>query len=454
VLASHSFRADRRQQRRGKRVPGLSLVSQPTGEVEALKRLIDWFQQSSLQLTHEYRRLEERVADLDGELARKNHELEKSLREREEARGYLLSVLESLKAGVLVLDQELRPTLVNRRLRELVGEIDENRAAQLVGERLALCLRNGERDFLPLECERVVRRPGGVTTPVHLTISEVMVAGSESVGYALVFQDISRVKRLEAEAARSRRLAALGEMAASVAHEVRSPLGGIELYASLLKEQGGGEASRLATEILKAVQRMHTTISHLLSFAGEPHITGEVFPASLLLEEVAEMTVPLLRGGRWVLETETEPELPPLWGDRGLLAQALLNLISNAIEAMPQGGKVKIKAQRSPFSSANGRIHREVEIRVTDEGVGIPAEDRERIFDPFFSTKPKGTGLGLALTHKIICAHTGSIEVSPAPGRGTCFTLFLPVADRTSPALPSTRSEAPERESLCGSVLS
>jgi signal transduction histidine kinase len=425
-----------------------------TGEVEALRQLIDWFHHSSLQLSQEYRRLEDRIVELNSELERKNQALEKSLREREEARAYLLSVLESLKAGVLVLDENLCPTFVNSRLRELAGEVDEERAAQLVGERLALCLERGERDFLPLECERVLRRPDGMTTPVHLTISEVILAEEERSGYALVFQDISRLKRLEAEAARSRRLAALGEMAASIAHEVRSPLGGIELYASLLKEQEGGEAQRLSIEILKAVQRLHTTISHLLSFAGEPHIAGEVFPASLLFREVVELTAPLLRGDRYVLKTEVDSELPPLWGDRRLLAQALINLVANAIDAMPHGGTVRLSARRSPFSSANGRIHREIEIRVTDEGVGISPENRERIFDPFFSTKPKGTGLGLALTHKIICAHTGSIEVSSVPGQGSCFTVFLPVADGSKVGSPAIRPATPERNRLCGSVLS
>ncbi|MBI3301040.1 MAG: hypothetical protein HYZ72_03030, partial [Deltaproteobacteria bacterium] len=275
MVAHHSTEANQPQAQRGEHAPVLAPVSQPAGEVEALKRLIDWFHHSSLQLTHEYRRLEDRVTDLDGELAQKNHELEQSLREREEARAYLLSVLESLKAGVLVLDRHSRPTLMNRRLRELAGDVDEERAMQLVGERLAVSLRQGEHDFLPLECERVVRRPDGVTTPVHLTISEVQVAGAESVGYALVFQDISRVKRLEAEAARSRRLAALGEMAASVAHEIRNPLGGIELYASLLKEQAEGETHRLATQILQAVQaRAAVTEAHKEEDACHTRVTA------------------------------------------------------------------------------------------------------------------------------------------------------------------------------------
>ena len=225
----------------------------PVRDVESLSRLIEWFQNSSLRLMQEYRRLETRVSDLDGELAEKNRELKDRLREREEARGYLLSVLESLKAGVLVLDGSLRPTLTNRRLRELVGEVSADRVAQLLGERLVTCLQRGERELLPFESERLLRNPNGALTPVHLTVSEVQIGETAEVSYAVVFQDISRMKRLEAEAARTRRLASLGEMAATVAHEVRSPLGGIELYASLLKERTDGDPQRLATQILTAV---------------------------------------------------------------------------------------------------------------------------------------------------------------------------------------------------------
>lgn len=411
-------------------------------DVKALKGVIAWFHRSSRRLTEEYRRLEERVTDLNGELERKNRELEKSLREREEAWGYLLSVLESLKAGVLVVDQDLRPTFTNRRLRELVGEVDERRAVQLIGENLAHCLKQGERDCLPVECERVVHGPGKVAVPVHLVVSEVLVAARKSVGYVLVFQDISRLKRLEAEAARARRLAALGEMAAGIAHEVRNPLGGIELCASLLEELGEGRMRQLATEILTAVQRLQTTLSHLLSFAAEPRIAAESLPVPLLLRAVEEMVLPLLCRGAWRLEITVEENLPPLWADRELLLQALVNLVVNATEAMPQGGTVRITAQRSVPYAASGRIHREVEIKVIDQGTGIAPEDRERIFDPFFTTKRQGTGLGLALTHKIVCAHHGTIEVDSQLGQGSCFTLFLPVADCRAPSLSPVVAES------------
>jgi nitrogen fixation/metabolism regulation signal transduction histidine kinase len=242
-------------------------VSRPDEKVQSLEGLIGWFNQSSFELIEEYRRLEKRAEYLTAQLHTKHQELENSLREREEARAYLLSVLESLKAGVLVLDLELRPTFVNRRLIELAGEIDPERARQLLGEAITASLRHGEKSFLPLEVERFVQGPRGVMTPVHVIVSEV-ASGTKGSEYVLVFQDITTLKRLEAEGARTRRLASLGVMASEVAHQVRSPLGGIELYASLLKEKATGDPQRLAGEILSAVRRLYTTLSHLLSFAA------------------------------------------------------------------------------------------------------------------------------------------------------------------------------------------
>lgn len=398
-------------------------------DAAALRRLIDWFHQSSLELTREYRRLEQRVARLSGELERKNQELEQSLREREQAQGYLLSVLESLKAGVLVLDGGLRPTLWNRHLDELSDGIDEVWVRRLLGESLYRHLAGGENHLLPLECERRIRGPQGAHLSLHLTISEVLLQGEQRSGYVLVLQDLSRIKRLEAEAARSRRLAALGEMAAEIAHQTRSPLGGIELYASLIREREAGEAKRLAGEILSAVQRLYTTTSRLLSFASEPSIHAEPLAVCALLREVEEMASSLFRDRRWELEIQVEDRLPPIWADRALVAQALFNLTANAVEAMPNGGKVTVRGQVSPHYSINGSIHRMAEIRVRDEGTGISHENRERIFDPFFTTKPQGTGLGLALAQKIVCAHNGSIEIASERGRGSEFILYLPVAD-------------------------
>jgi signal transduction histidine kinase len=311
---------------------------------------------------------------------------------------------------------------------ELTGEVGDERAAQLLGAPIAASLRRGEKSFLPLEAEKVVQGPGGVMTPVHVILSEV-ATGSERSEYVLVFQDTTTLKRLEAEGARTRRLASLGVMASEIAHQVRSPLGGIELYASLLKEKSTGDPQRLAGEILSAVRRLYTTLSHLLSFAAEPSISADVLTISCLVNDLLAESAPLFNDSRWDLSSEIQSGLPPVWADRGLLTQALLNLIVNAKEAMPQGGRVQLKAQLAPFSALNGRIHRAVELKVIDNGVGIAAENRERIFDPFFTTKRDGTGLGLAFTHKIVIAHGGSIVIAAVPNGGTQLTVSLPAAE-------------------------
>src|SRR2546430_10458286 len=178
-------------------------LSQPLENVQTLKGLIGWFNQSSFELIQEFRRLEERADHLKVQLEAKHQELENSLREREEARTYLLSVLESLKAGVLVLDQNLHPTFVNRRVTELTGAVDHDRAVQLLGDRLAASLRRGEKDFMPLEFEKVVQGPEGVMTPVHFILSEV-TTGQKRSDYVLVFQDIRSEERRVGKECRSR----------------------------------------------------------------------------------------------------------------------------------------------------------------------------------------------------------------------------------------------------------
>jgi len=399
------------------------------GELQSIEGLMAWFHRSSSELIQEYRRLEERVARLNRELERKNVELEQSLREREEARSYLLSILESVNAGVLVTDTELDPTLINRRLQEIVGAVDGVRVEELFGSKLAFCLKQGQSGLLPFECERSLKNPSGKTTPVHLTVSEITVENGEKRGFVLVAQDTSRIKRLEAEAARSQRLASLGEMAAEMAHQIRNPLGGIELYASLLKEKGEGESRRLGEEIHAGVHRLYTTISHLLSFAAEPTVEAELLSVSTIAREVRELAATLLSDGRWQLEINIGAGVPPVLGDVRLLAEGLYNLVANGAEAMPKGGRIEIVFALSPFYTVNGKFHRYVEIRIADHGGGIPQENRERIFDPFFTSKAEGTGLGLAFAHKIISAHGGFIEIDSHPAGGAQFAGFLPGAE-------------------------
>lgn len=406
----------------------LSSIGQPEATLESLSGVIGQFNKNSIELIHEYQRLEERVNFLRAQLQTKNQELENSLREREEARAYLLSVLESLKAGVLVLDQDFHPTFLNRRLTELTGPVDDQWLPQLLGDRLMQRLRWRDKTVMPLECERIIQGPGGLKTAVQLSLSEVQIKRGRS-HFVAIFQDLTTIKKLEAEAARTRRLASLGVMASEVAHQVKNPLGGIELCASLLKDCASGNPRRLADEILQAVRRLSTTLADLLAFAAEPSIAADILPVPMLMKDLMEECIPLFDDPLWSVVFQIQPELPPVSGDRGLLVQAVLNLIVNGKEAMPNGGTVTVKVQTASIATPSGQVQRGMEIRVMDEGVGISTENRERIFDPFFTTKKQGTGLGLALTHKIVSAHRGSIEIVGVTEGGSEFVVSLPHAE-------------------------
>jgi len=408
-------------------------TAHPIGDVESLNSLIGWFNHNSLELIDEYRRLEARVDHLTHQLEAKNRELESSLQAREEARAFLLSILESLKGGVAVLDHELQPTFVNRRLTELAGGVSDQRVRQWLGDKLVASLERGEKSYLPLDCEKVVQSPDGTMVPVHFSVAEVGTVNDRS-HYVMVLQDVTTLKRIEAEAARTRRLASLGMMASELAHQVKNPLGGIELCASLLKEKSAGDAKQLAGEILGATRRLSTTVSKLLAFAAEPSISSDLLSISSVMKDLLQECFALFDDPAWSIVVDIERDLPAVWGDRGLLVQALVNLIVNAKEAMPNGGRVSLQACLSPLATINGQIHKAVEIKVRDHGVGIAAENREQVFDPFFTTKSQGTGLGLAFAHKIISAHHGSIEITSAPQAGSEFTIRLAAADEMAVA--------------------
>lgn len=224
---------------------------------------------------------------------------------------------------------------------------------------------------------------------------------------------------------RSERLAAIGKIAAQITHEVRNPLSSIGLNAELILEeveQQPGEARDLVRAIIQEVDRLTEITEHYLRLTRRPRPKLEredmnALVSSLLLfvrEDLAKRGI--------TVEAQLDDLLPPALVDEAQLRQALLNLIRNAAEAMQGGGRLNVTTGRSPDPE------RPVEVVIRDTGEGIPEEVRAKIFDPFFSTKAGGTGLGLALTQQIIVEHGGLIDLDSAPGRGTCFALRLPAA--------------------------
>jgi len=225
------------------------------------------------------------------------------------------------------------------------------------------------------------------------------------------------------ELAQSQRLALAGQMAASVAHQVGTPLNVISGYVQLLKarqDAGSPDAARLST-IQEQIARVTTIVQSLLDRTRRPALSLRPLAPAELVWGLAELVRPSLVGHGIELSLEVAPDLPRVGADRAQLEQALLNLVSNAVDAMPSGGRLKLAARRHDSGVA---------LVVADSGDGILAEDLPRVFDPLYTTKPpgKGTGLGLAILREVVEAHGGSVELESRPGEGTTALVCLPAA--------------------------
>jgi len=246
---------------------------------------------------------------------------------------------------------------------------------------------------------------------------------------ALIQQQMEEIASTRARLAQAERLAAAGELAAAITHEVRTPLAIIRSAAQSLTETLGSqeaEARRACGFITDEIDRLANVVSSLLGFARPPQLRsrsvalGDLVDRALLLarEELREKRASVRR-----VSCAEPADLPQPCIDPDLMCQVLLCLLSNAAEAVPQGGEITVEASRR-----NGTI----ELAVADSGPGVPPELRERVFEPFFTTRSRGVGLGLAVARQIVQAHGGKIEVDDAPAGGARFIVRLPVRSADS----------------------
>ena len=268
----------------------------------------------------------------------------------------------------------------------------------------------------------------GKRIPVELSVTAVR-EDEKVFGLQIIGRDITSRKRMEEEMVRSSKLAAVGELASGVAHEINNPLASVAGYAEelldLLKERGRLESRDLnefqeaLTTILDQANRCKEIIQSLLNFARQGDF--EVIPVKIndLIEKTLVLIDPEIRTFRTRVLKEMEPNLPPAETNPSQLQQVFLNIIRNALDAMDSGGELRIATE-----SRNGII----QIKFQDDGKGIPPENMGKIFNPFFTTKPpgSGTGLGLSICSRIMDKLKGSIEVESQPGHGSTFIVSVP----------------------------
>jgi signal transduction histidine kinase len=230
----------------------------------------------------------------------------------------------------------------------------------------------------------------------------------------------------------SERLAALGRVTKGVAHEVKNPLNSMRLWLENLKEHlpAGDGVPRQAVAVLDSeIDRLDSVVKRFLDFMSSPELRLEETNLDELLDEVSGIARPQMERAHVQLKKQYA-DLPPVRVDRPLLTQALLNLVFNAIQAMPSGGTLTLGLERRGESA---------EIRIEDTGQGITPENRGRVFQLFFTTRPGGSGIGLASAYKAIQLHDGSIDFDSQVGRGTTFRIELPLARPVEPAVSRFR---------------
>ena len=288
-----------------------------------------------------------------------------------------------------------------------------------------------ELSHLPNRAEVRLKNTGKV---IGYTLSHVKDARGRDVGATLFFKDLTRVEQLEERERLRDRLAALGEMAAAIAHEVKNPLAGIEVMAGLLKRQlvASPDAQSVLADIIKEAKMANVIVQEVLAFVRPLRLQVEDIAVADVIRDAMTMAEShaSLKG-----EVEVRIDLPealrPIQGDPHQLRQIFTNLLTNAFEAMGGVGQVAITAvaldgdeDAGPAEHGTGPT---IQITVLDNGPGIPPEVMDRIFSPFFTTKPQGSGLGLAIVRKIVDAHDGRIDVGERAGGGTVFRVWLPV---------------------------
>lgn len=386
------------------------------------------FNNTIKQLNDSYATLQTRYQRLSDELTATNERLLQSLTQNVETRNFLQNVLESLTSGVITIDLNGRINAVNK-----AGcEILRVSANQIIGEDYRSVFGNSLSNKQSLTellkgaspyrlIEKQVKVTDGESVPISVSASCIRDAENRIVGALEVFVDLTEFKRMEDEIARVKGLAALGEVAAVVAHEVRNPLSGIAGFAALLKRELGEDHPNInyVEKITNGVNKLNKSVTSLLEYARDiRHEPQMVDLNSLLTETVDFFRVDLnARGSRSEIALAL-PEAPCTCKvDRENLSGALINLLKNADESMPAGGRIDVSLTIQDFG---------IVIAIADQGAGVPATMKEKIFTPFFTTRDGGTGLGLALVRKVIDAHGGVIVVSNNPPRGSIFTIELP----------------------------
>jgi len=369
-------------------------------ELDTLRKTFEEFISTSTQLQHSYEVLKE-----------ESHRL--SL--------YLSNILENMSSAVLVFDNALHLTLWNGMTRMYFPHLEgkdppvslEELAGKGSGSRIDIgSILEGKEKLYELETE-----VNGEKKWLEIDSSDFLNNRLEKIGYLLVIHDKTELKKLQVKSRQEERLRVMGELAAEVAHEIRNPLGSIELMVTLLQEdvRGNEHGSNLLSRIRTSVDNMNHIVTNILLYTRELQPEWSEFPLAELLDAAESIALNTIVKNRVTVEKNPGDIL--MKGDFELLKQSIANVLINAAQAVPPGGVVRIDAENE---------NDVLRLKIRDNGPGIPDAIRDKVFKPFFTTKNTGTGLGLAMVKRVVEAHEGTIFFESGAG-GTLFIFEIPL---------------------------
>jgi two-component system sensor histidine kinase HydH len=366
------------------------------------------------------------------------HHYRSAKRSLQDASAFAREVVTSLPVGLIATDPDGRIAFFNAAAEKITG-IPLRQARGNLPEDVLPAHWSGIQEAMT-QGQKIIEREMECTfmpdriVPLSLSASRIINEEGAFVGHVIILRDLGEIRQLQEEIRRTEKLAALGGLAAGVAHEIRNPLSSIKGMASYFgsKFPEGSQDREAARVMTDEVDRLNRVISELLDFARPSELTRRPTDIPMLLSHSLKLIAPDATAKNIIIKQEIniEPACRPVI-DADRFSQCLLNLYLNAIQAMPAGGQMQVRA----WTAGDDAIH----FAISDTGDGIPEAQQQQIFDPYYTTKPKGTGLGLAIVHKIVTSHGGRISVQSRPGEGARFDITLPPAtagDSLSEELP------------------
>lgn len=377
------------------------------------------FNEVSEHLAVSYQGLEEQVAKLHHELAFAHSERLQSLEEKEKLASRLEKIMAALPAGVVVLDADGKVLEANALALGFLGE-------PLLGLAWSAAVQRSLRPVFANPHEHLLANGGRVSMSYRQL--------PQGAGQIIVLSDVSEMRVLQDMLNQQKQLSALGEMAASMAHQVRTPLATAILYASQMGNPALDEEKRqqFSEKVLERLHHLERQVNDMLMFAKQGRMAMASFSLSELLNHLRVGAIETIQQRQIEVQLINKVAGDEFLGNANALRGALMNLVNNAVDALGQEGLVRISADL---------VDNNLQIAVTDNGPGIAKTDCGRIFQPFYSTKSNGTGLGLAVVDSVAKAHDGQVAVVSSVGLGTSFTLTLPCLKAEGKPLPGGFSQ-------------